>query len=80
MACTVGGSTLVVLFEPGRMKWDEDLAGNSADAVETLIRVGMSVGHAPGVEPPSETKKHVTHEDKIDAKRRIEGSMAPQAP
>ncbi|KAF3912585.1 hypothetical protein ABW21_db0207815 [Orbilia brochopaga] len=76
-----GGSTLVVLFEPGTMRWDDDLIGNSKDAVETLIRVGMSVGHSPDQrEVGHETISHnVTAEDKADAKRRVEGSLAPRA-
>ncbi|KAJ6257968.1 hypothetical protein Dda_7758 [Drechslerella dactyloides] len=81
-----GGSTLVVLFEPGTMRWDDDLIANSRDAVETLlfsrlqIRVGMSVGHSPDQrEVGHETISHnVTAEDKADAKRRLEGSLAPR--
>lgn len=33
-----GGSTLVVLFEPGRMVFDDDLVDNSNGALETLVR------------------------------------------
>ncbi|KAK6507298.1 hypothetical protein TWF481_005742 [Arthrobotrys musiformis] len=74
-----GGSTLVVLFEPNTMRWDDDLIANSSEAVETLIRVGMSVGHSPDQrEVGHETiSKHVTAADKADAKRRVEGSLAP---
>ncbi|EPS45252.1 hypothetical protein H072_765 [Dactylellina haptotyla CBS 200.50] len=74
-----GGSTLVVLFEPNTMKWDDDLVANSKEAVETLIRVGMSVGHSPDQrEVGHETiSKNVTAADKADAKRRVEGSLAP---
>lgn len=32
-----GGSTLLVLFEPGRMKFDDDLVDNSTGALETLV-------------------------------------------
>lgn len=32
-----GGSTLLVLFEPGRMKFDDDLSDNSSGALETLV-------------------------------------------
>lgn len=32
-----GGSTLLVLFEPGTMTFDADLADNSAGALETLV-------------------------------------------
>ena len=34
-----GGSTLLVLFEPGQMKYDQDLADNSKGALETLVRM-----------------------------------------
>jgi phosphatidylserine decarboxylase len=32
-----GGSTLLVLCEPGQMKYDDDLADNSLSALETLV-------------------------------------------
>lgn len=32
-----GGSTILLLFEPGRMKFDDDLSDNSAAALETLV-------------------------------------------
>lgn len=32
-----GGSTLIVLFEPGAMKFDDDMVENSNSAVETLV-------------------------------------------
>jgi phosphatidylserine decarboxylase len=34
-----GGSTILVLFEPGQMVWDEDMVDNSNSAVETLVSV-----------------------------------------
>ncbi|KAF1814885.1 hypothetical protein P152DRAFT_236963 [Eremomyces bilateralis CBS 781.70] len=74
-----GGSTLLVLFEPGMMQWDEDLADNSAGALETLIRVGMSMGHSPNALPhiPDTKTDSPTRQERMDAKRRIEGSLAP---
>lgn len=32
-----GGSTLLLLFEPGQMKYDDDLVDNSRSALETLV-------------------------------------------
>ena len=32
-----GGSTLLLLFEPGRMAWDDDIVDNANSAVETLV-------------------------------------------
>jgi len=74
-----GGSTILLLFEPGVMKFDEDLVDNSRSALETLVRVGMSVGHSPSrtAHSPDMRKENPTLEEKQDAKRRIEGSMAP---
>ncbi|KAF2705889.1 hypothetical protein K504DRAFT_413857 [Pleomassaria siparia CBS 279.74] len=75
-----GGSTLLLLVEPGQMEYDDDLADNSKSALETLIRVGMSIGHSPnrGAHAPDMQKSNPTMEEKQEAKRRIEGSLAPE--
>ncbi|KAL3496774.1 phosphatidylserine decarboxylase-domain-containing protein [Aspergillus germanicus] len=76
-----GGSTLIVLFEEGKINFDSDLVDNSRGALETLVRVGMSVGHHPDVpqfEPDLPKKpEDVSLEEMQAAKRRIEGSLAP---
>ncbi|KAK5124722.1 hypothetical protein LTR85_001435 [Meristemomyces frigidus] len=74
-----GGSTLLVLFEPGVMKFDDDLVDNSNGALETLVRVGMSIGHSPDQGPyrPDMKKDNPTEGEKQEAKRKIEGSLAP---
>jgi len=41
-----GGSTIVVLFEPGRVQWDSDLQGWSSQALETLVKAGEHIGVA----------------------------------
>ncbi|KAL4245597.1 Phosphatidylserine decarboxylase proenzyme 2 [Abortiporus biennis] len=41
-----GGSTIVVLFEKGVVEWDEDLLVNGRACLETLVRVGMGLGHS----------------------------------
>ncbi|KAF1933322.1 uncharacterized protein M421DRAFT_97499 [Didymella exigua CBS 183.55] len=76
-----GGSTLLLLFEPGQMRYDDDLVDNSRSALETLVRVGMSIGHSPDrpSHVPDMRKIKPTHQEKQDAKRRIEGSLAPEA-
>ncbi|KAJ6784741.1 hypothetical protein PWT90_08791 [Aphanocladium album] len=79
-----GGSTILLLFEPGKMRFDSDLTENSSGALETLIRVGMSVGHSPD-EPQwapdmRVSDEHITEEQKKDAKRRIQGSVAQDSP
>ncbi|KAK7012242.1 phosphatidylserine decarboxylase-domain-containing protein [Favolaschia claudopus] len=42
-----GGSTVVALFPKGVIKFDEDLVANSAVPVETLVKVGNSLGRTP---------------------------------
>jgi phosphatidylserine decarboxylase len=39
-----GGSTVVVIYEAGRMRVDEDILHHSREGVETLVRMGTSVG------------------------------------
>ncbi|KIW72518.1 phosphatidylserine decarboxylase [Phialophora macrospora] len=77
-----GGSTILLFFEPGKMVYDEDLVANSTGALETLIRVGMSIGRSPNVEPYKPDMKkdeaNITMEDRQEARRRIEGSLAPE--
>ncbi|OAA53121.1 C2 domain-containing protein [Niveomyces insectorum RCEF 264] len=73
-----GGSTIVLLFEEGRMRFDDDLIENSGGALETLIRAGTSIGHSPS-EPQwkpdmPKDEKEITEQDKLEAKRRIQGS------
>lgn len=41
-----GGSTVVLVFEPGAVHFDDDLVAASARGVETLVRVGETIGHA----------------------------------
>lgn len=45
-----GGSTVLLLFEKSKFKFDSDLVDNSKLCVETLVRVGQSIGHTPDVE------------------------------
>ncbi|KAI1875350.1 hypothetical protein JX265_004408 [Neoarthrinium moseri] len=75
-----GGSTIVLLFEEGKMVHDDDLIDNSNSAVETLIRVGMSIGHSPGTPQwtPDMRKdaSDITEADKAEANRRIRGGGA----
>ncbi|KAL1952590.1 hypothetical protein VTO42DRAFT_4705 [Malbranchea cinnamomea] len=75
-----GGSTVLMLCEPGRMRYDQDLVDNSKSALETLIRVGMSVGHSPHVPPyaPDMPKPAgtATTEEKMEANRKISGQTA----
>lgn len=42
-----GGSTVLLLFEKKYLQFDSDLVENSKLCIETLVRVGQSIGHAP---------------------------------
>lgn len=41
-----GGSTLLLLFSENKVRFDSDIASNSTKGIETLIKVGMSIGHS----------------------------------
>jgi len=43
-----GGSSVAVLFEKGRIKFDADLLENTANGIETYARIGESMGQAIG--------------------------------
>lgn len=45
-----GGSTVLVLFEKKRFQFDKDLVSNSTSKIETLVRVGQSIGHSPEID------------------------------
>lgn len=40
-----GGSTILLLFDKDKFQFDSDLINNSKSCIETLIRVGQSIGH-----------------------------------
>ena len=42
-----GGSTILVLFEPGAMQFDDDLVDNSNGALETLVRLRVHLSFVP---------------------------------
>ncbi|KMU88291.1 phosphatidylserine decarboxylase proenzyme [Coccidioides immitis H538.4] len=76
-----GGSTVLLLFEPGRMNFDSDLLDNSKGALETLVRVGMSIGHSPHVPQytPDMRKPDelISSQEREDANRKIGGGSTP---
>jgi phosphatidylserine decarboxylase len=43
----LGGSAIVLLFEPRRFRLDEDLCQNTANGIETYVRLGDSIGSVP---------------------------------
>lgn len=42
-----GGSCVITLFQPGRIKFDADLVQHSADGLEVYARMGERLGEAP---------------------------------
>ena len=44
-----GGSTVLLLFEPGKIRWDDDLLRNSHKPLETLLVMGSQIGRAQSV-------------------------------
>ena len=42
-----GGSTTLFFIEKGRLIFDDDLAHNSNEGLETLVRMGERIGYAP---------------------------------
>ncbi|KAI5968180.1 PSD2 [Candida theae] len=44
-----GGSTIILLFDKTKFSFDGDLLSNSKSCIETLVRVGQSIGHSPDV-------------------------------
>ena len=42
-----GGSTILTLFEPGVMKFDDDMVSNSSEALETLVRAAFMHPKSP---------------------------------
>jgi phosphatidylserine decarboxylase len=66
-----GGSTCLVLFQSGMMRFDSDLVHNSNERVETLLRVGMSIGHSNDINELKRFKKRFQDEPKEERLRII---------
>lgn len=44
-----GGSTIILVISQNVVKFDSDLVNNSTEQIETLVSMGMSIGHTPNV-------------------------------
>ncbi|UJR28392.1 hypothetical protein I4U23_009633 [Adineta vaga] len=63
-----GGSTVVIVFKAGMIKWDDDLHHNSKNSMETLVRMGERIGQRTSEEErraflshtPQNSKKNST--------------------
>ncbi|CUM62775.1 uncharacterized protein PRCAT00000332001 [Priceomyces carsonii] len=59
-----GGSTILLLFQSSKFSFDSYLINNSNSCIETLLRVGQSVGHSPDT---NEYKRpHLSFEQQSD--------------
>jgi phosphatidylserine decarboxylase len=54
-----GGSTVVVLFQKGRVRFDADLVADSAAGTEVAVRCGSRIGLASGCALPDEGDRGV---------------------
>ncbi len=41
-----GGSTILVLFQGQKIEFDKDLVENSEKCIETIVKVGNSIGRS----------------------------------
>lgn len=44
-----GGSTVIMIFEKGRVGWADDLVANTVEGYETMVRYGEAIGRAKDV-------------------------------
>jgi len=66
-----GGSTVLMLFEPNRVKWSEDIQRNVQVKFETLLQVRTRIGQIVSVEEeqkPEEEAKEEPAEEPADEK------------
>ncbi|KAI5964134.1 PSD2 [Candida pseudojiufengensis] len=71
-----GGSTIILLFNKNKFVLDSDISSNSKSSIETLVRVGQSIGHSPETDEyrrdHSEFNK-LSHSKKLDLIRILTG-------
>lgn len=65
-----GGSTVVTVIPSKSIALDADLSKNSADGIETLVKVGMSVGHSPAVAEHKREKIKITSPAQVERIKR----------
>ncbi|CEP62707.1 phosphatidylserine decarboxylase 2 LALA0_S06e01860g [Lachancea lanzarotensis] len=74
-----GGSTILLVISSQNVLFDTDLLQNSHEQIETLVKVGMSVGHTPGVQEHKREKHVPTSEADIDRIKRTISVSAESA-
>ena len=66
-----GGSTVILVLPRENIAFDADLVKNSNEGIETLVRVGMSVGHTPESKPYNRKPLKVVTQDQLMRIKRI---------
>lgn len=54
-----GGSTIILLIPSSNIKFDSDLINNTTEQIETLVKVGMSLGHTPDIKDMQRKRKPI---------------------
>lgn len=54
-----GGSTIILLVPGNNIEFDSDLINNTTEQIETLVKVGMSLGHTPDVKDMKRKRKTI---------------------
>eukprot|EP01116_Phalansterium_solitarium_P019851 TRINITY_DN5699_c0_g1_i3.p1 TRINITY_DN5699_c0_g1~~TRINITY_DN5699_c0_g1_i3.p1 ORF type:complete len:641 (-),score=250.99 TRINITY_DN5699_c0_g1_i3:287-2209(-) len=72
-----GGSTIIMLFQPGMVKFDQDLLDHSNTSVETLVKMGVQIGRSTRTIVQHESAGNV--EDQVTVDQVENGSVEPPA-
>ncbi|SCU85941.1 LADA_0D10990g1_1 [Lachancea dasiensis] len=65
-----GGSTILLVIPSQNVQFDTDLLLNSSERIETLVKVGMSIGHTPSVKEHKREKHLPSKQEDIDRIKR----------
>ncbi|CCK70624.1 phosphatidylserine decarboxylase 2 KNAG_0E03670 [Huiozyma naganishii CBS 8797] len=65
-----GGSTIILVLAQPSVLFDSDLVNNSIEQIETLVKVGMSIGHTPGSKECKRTHRSVANANELDRIKR----------
>lgn len=67
-----GGSTIILVAPSKKVIFDADLLRNSAEGIETLVKVGMSIGHSPNVNESIRSRIQIKSPEQLETiKRKI---------
>lgn len=65
-----GGSTVILVMQSKKLIFDSDLVSNSLEGIETLVKVGMSIGHTLNIKEIKRRKVKPTDEKQIEKIKR----------